>query len=163
MKSLFAAGLLAVLFAASPARAETITIGNWSIDHDELYSEASTLSDGGTRLGINCNAKSRDCVFYLNLGTTCTVGDKVPGLLNTPSSATHVTFECLKLGDSHFSVFDDFATIERILTAENRLGVVIPLVDGQFKVARYSLRGAARAIEEARKLKRAGPIGDQTI
>lgn len=163
MNKRIGSALAMLLCAPMVAGAETVKSGDWSIDHGEGYSEASTFSDGGTRLGYNCNADTKACVFYVNLGSTCEENSKVPGLLNTEGEALAVTFVCVKLGNSYFTVFEQPDEIERIFRSKTRVGVVIPLVDGQFRVARYSLVGASSAIDEARKLKGSSASGDQVI
>lgn len=146
---------LCVLGAQEPALSKAVdfpveSIGDWKVT---FYGSGSALAivtnSSGMTFGSLCSPAS--CSTFINPQIDCEEGHSYPALVNAPSAAFSINLKCEKI--NNFYVYD--VPLEGGITDAMSVGGVIgfafPMASGEFKVARYSLTGAARAIARAQQ------------
>ncbi|MDE2342708.1 MAG: hypothetical protein KGL63_04845 [Betaproteobacteria bacterium] len=142
------------LFALSfslDASAEPLKVGDWWLTVQASSSLVETFTSNGSNstFGLICGAS---CTFYLDTHTQCDEGEAIPMLVNSQSGSTYTVAKCEILTRGpitrYVSAFPD-KDIVTAISAGNVIGFAIPLVNGEFKVVRFSLNGAAAATEKA--------------
>lgn len=150
--------ILCIIFSAaicssSMAVADSYSSGDWvwTTDNPGFYL-AATQDTSNHLIGQYCYIESRDCMYLVDLRVTCEIGDVYTALINSDKGAIPVTLVCSHEYEGHnvfvISPFDD---IDNVVRNASRMGIVIPLEGDQFKVARFSLRGSANAIDSMRE------------
>lgn len=132
---------------ASLARAENF--GSWFTGKtNNNFVFAATTNDNGHLLGQYCSPETGNCLWILGISTTCKLGDKYPILANSDSGASHLSVHCdEQLEDRKFRyVFSKFNDIDSIIKGSLRIGFALPLQSDNFRVIRFDLSGANRAI-----------------
>lgn len=130
--------------------------GDWNIAFLANGSAiASTQNSGGAVFGSICDRSG--CVAFFNPAVKCQVGEKYPALINAPSSAFPVTMECEKVGELFVYSLPIEGYIADAMSVGGVLGFAFPMESGEFKVARFSLTGAARATARASQQAKARP------
>lgn len=129
---------------------------------DERYGDWSvtTLGTGSTIASVKNNADSAFgvicledfCTSFFNPALKCDEGTKYPALVNAPSSAFPVTMECVKAGGLDFYTFPMDDGVKDALSIGGVIGIAYPMQSGEFKVARFSLTGSARASARASQI-----------
>ncbi|WP_457097884.1 hypothetical protein [Lysobacter sp. P5_B9] len=157
--------LAALVFFSQTAAAGT-AIKDWRVNTEGDYSEAFTSSDSGATLGVLCFKQQGQCVYYLTTPSKCDEGATIPLLVNADAGANQITGTCRILGDQapkvHALVLSPFDDIESSIRTGANLGIAMPLVEGQFRVYRFSLSGSSLAIDGA-KSEASKATGDQTL
>ena len=117
--------------------------------NDDNFVFATTVNDSGHLLGQYCSPDTGNCLWMLGINTTCKLGDKYPILANSDSGANHLSVHCNKqLDDGKFRyVFSKFDEIDGIIKGGLRIGFALPLQSDNFRVIRFDLSGANRAIK----------------
>jgi len=149
LRSLFATAFC----AAAPAVAQTVPVGDWLVStQSDSTLFAATINDSGALFGQFCYLEEGTCAWLLGMTTGCEKGDKYPALLNSDRGARSVEIYCdgkLESGLYRYA-FTDFDAVKGHLIDSARIGIAIPLQSDQFRVVRFSLDGAARAISSMR-------------
>ena len=147
MKTAFLAGLLAFC-----GNAAAQSYGDWSVgaSDDGAIVTAETRNESGASFGLLCFTGNGDCMWSLDTQPDCEHGALYPIMANTESGAYSLAMRCAKSGTAKRLVFTDFAPLEEIVTnSQGRVGFAIPMKDGQFRVVRFSMRGAHLASKQA--------------
>jgi len=149
--------LLAVAISAPPvidvAPAPDETIGDWTISPlGNGAAIASTSNSAGARFGTICDKAG--CVAFFNPSIKCENGHSYPALVNAPAAAFSVTMQCEKVGDLLIYDIPMEGGITEAMSVGGVIGFALPMASGEFKVARFSLTGAARAAARAQQLTR---------
>lgn len=153
VRAYLAACLLSVL-AVNTAHAGKV-FGEWSVDltNDRAYLFAATANDSGAVFGQYCQLEESTCYWVLGIATSCERGNSYPVLANTQGSAAPLTVICdgqLSSGLYRY-VFKPFDTVDGLLLNMPRIGFAFPLTGDQFRVVRFSLDGAHRAVNTLRQ------------
>lgn len=142
------------------------THGFWFSQFSSDASEAATVNDDGTAFGLICRAEA--CQFYLKGTTSCKEGGIYPFLLNSDVGSTSVATQCQSFnnGKSTYSDvvwFEETIKVASYLSKGELFGFAIPLNSGEFKVARFRLKGATEAIGRATNAPSRKKIGDSRL
>lgn len=149
-------------------------VGNWMVQKDTGWgSEAWTVNASGSQLGVLCYQTSGCLTYFIPDSVTCDDGGQYPALLNTELGAVSLSAVCKRITTSsgqtrYVMVIDEYKTVLGAILKDHVLGIVIPMADGAFSVARFSLDGsrdAIAAVNQAMKpeSKPAKATGDQVL
>jgi hypothetical protein len=109
---------------------------------------AATINAAGHLLGQYCYFESESCIYIIGIGITCTPGHQYPVLVNSDAGSSRVSFVCShKYEDQYVLAINTFDDIDRVIRKATRVGFAVPMQNDDFKVARFSLRGAAQTID----------------
>lgn len=130
-------------------------IGDWIVLREASYQEAFTKNATGSMAGIWCSLESEECFAYLKTERTCEDGTTVPLLGNSAIGAVATESTCvrIKLDEKaalNFARVDDLEVFRSMAESGGEFAFAMPLAGGQFAVLRFSGRGAAEAIKQAR-------------
>ena len=133
------------------ASADPVKVGDWwlTIQASPNIVETFTSNGSNSTFGLICGTS---CTFYLDTNTQCDEGEAVPMLVNSQSGSTYTIAKCEILSNGSITRYLSSFTDKNIVTAisaGNVIGFAIPLINGEFKVVRFSLNGAAAATEKA--------------
>jgi hypothetical protein len=152
--------LLAVFLSlAQPTSAQGQTYGTWSVGFTDSrsapFTYAYTTNDSGHVLGQYCYPKSDSCLWLVAMSTTCEKNQKYPVLVNSDAGAEGLQVYCAgEMEDSpgkYTYAFTAFDRINEAVLKSSRLGIAIPLANDQFRVIRFELTGAERAVRVMRE------------
>lgn len=140
-----------MLIRPTPARAEAF--GDWFTDtsgRTTVY--AVSKNDGGNVFGQFCLLGEGSCVWAIGLETPCEKGETYAVLVNSDAGAVHLAVQCDGQLDGGlykymFTVFDQ---VNRLVKQGTRLAFAIPIQNDEFRVVRFSLRGAPAALSVMR-------------
>jgi hypothetical protein len=104
---------------------------------------ATTANNVGSVFGTMCEKNT--CFAFMNPSIGCNPSDQYPALINAPGGAFSVLVTCEKFGDLLIYDFDIGDQLSEAMAVGGVLGIAFPMASGEFKVARFSLTGAARA------------------
>lgn len=141
----------ALLMLAAGVNIPDERFGDWSV---------TTLENGATIASVRNNADASfgticttsGCLSFFNPALSCVEGTKFPALVNAPDAAFHVTLECLKAGGFDLYTFPLDDRLTEAMSVAGVLGMAYPMKSGEFKVARFSMTGAARATARAMQI-----------
>jgi hypothetical protein len=134
--------------AAAEKRFGAWTVG--AIAGDEgVYS--ATRNDSGGVLGQYCLREGGRCLWLLANDVGCEDGARYPVLVNASDGAASAELVCMKLDGKPRYAFADFDLIDRVAKESDWIGVAFPMESGLFKVSRFSLSGAERAVALMRR------------
>jgi hypothetical protein len=159
IKKLYIAILSALLGAASLAQADDIDNGKWNVvTTDPTMMYAVVFNDSGALFGQYCYPDKGTCLWLISISTQCEKDHKYPVLANSDGDggAMQLTIQCQgSIGgegkDAKYAyVFTDFDSVTSLLKNGKRVGFTIPLQSDQFKVVRFNLQGAEKAISQMR-------------
>lgn len=128
--------------------------GDWQFSvTPDGYQVAITRNDAGAYAGIACNPITGDCRAFLALAVGCEVGIVYPMLVNSSIGASAVTSNCKADSRSPTSEkamdFKEFAIMRAAFESGGDIGIAFPMEGNQFRVLRFSTRGATAAIRLA--------------
>lgn len=124
------------------------TYGDWRVQYLTGDSTiASVTNSAGHMLGVICDQSG--CQAFFNPLIECTDTNAYPALVNSPSGAFYVDLKCVKAGDRFLYGAPLQGDMSDAMSVGGVLGIAFPMASGQFKVARFSLTGAARASARA--------------
>lgn len=108
---------------------------------------AATINDNGSIFGEVCQEK---CIWFVTLDQVCEPGSTYPTLANTQNGAVMLSLVCDKQVEQKWRYyFPEFESVQNAVTDKgDRMGFAIPIKDGSFIVARFSLHGADAAVNE---------------
>lgn len=129
------------------------TYGDWSIirSNDGKDLIAATQIDQNKFLAFRCFSESGECVHILVPDTACEDGAEYPILVNTDAAALSMDCLCSENEGSYEMIPTDYDSFQNLLRGQGQIGFAIPLQSGQFKVVRFSLDGAAQAMDFVRE------------
>lgn len=143
--------MLGLLFFAAATAIPAIPdeeYGDWKvITLDNGTTIASVGNNAGSTFGAICTGTG--CTSFFNPSIGCDPGSKYPALVNAPSSAFSVTLLCEKVGDLMIYSFPMEDRVTDAMSIGGVIGFASPMKSGEFKVARFSLTGAARSTARA--------------
>ncbi|WP_292979358.1 hypothetical protein [Nitrosomonas sp.] len=165
INKIFMSFIVAFYFYGPYANAQTN--GSWIAETESkhfLY--AATVNDSGALLGQYCFPGEGSCIWLVGMEIPCNKDDKYHGLANSDIGAQPLELLCDTQLDNglYRYVFTDFKAVDTIVRRDRRLGIAIPLADGQFRVVRFDLEGATRALDTMRSAadRRMKPAGKNT-
>lgn len=127
---------------------------------------AVTMNDSGALLGQYCFPDEGSCIWLVGMEIPCNKDDRYHGLANSDVGAQPLELLCDTQLDNglYRYVFTDFKAVDAIVRRDSRLGIAIPLADGQFRVVRFNLEGSTRALDRMRSAteRRLKPAGKTT-
>jgi hypothetical protein len=138
--------VLAVLFQL-PSAAQTY--GDWVVTRIAGLQIAKS-STGNAVIGVVCVVEADSCHAYIGTDSTCNEGQRVPMLINSAVGAVQVTTQCTKIGGFLYNIIDEFDSAASAFESGGVVGFALPLASGEFRVIRFSTRGATHAIRDAR-------------
>lgn len=142
--------VVAVLSAlASGASAQERKVGAWSVGvmKGNAGAFAATVNDSGGKLGQYCYPEHDTCVWILVSDLACETGSTYPVMVNTDAGAAVLEILCLNVEGKQRYAFTDFDAIDGIVRKARTVGLALPTGNGLFRVSRFSLIGATRAVE----------------
>ncbi|MBV9360122.1 MAG: hypothetical protein JO292_01905 [Betaproteobacteria bacterium] len=119
---------------------------------------AITANDSGGLFGQYCVLAASSCVYVVAFLTGCESGSRYPVLANTDAGSTQLEVKCdgqltaPGVAGLYRYVFIDFDVIDKVVKGATRVGFAFPLHGDQFKVIRFSLKGANEAVADMRAL-----------
>ena len=138
---------------------EKIAYQNWVVEIDAETTEAYTVNDSSSSLGLFCGSST--CVFYLNPNLNCQPNTKNAVLLNGSTTSAAIGMQCTLGGKHYFQILDAFDQVLNVVKAGGNIGFAVALQGGAFSVYRFSLNGALpalqRALDEAAKKRQVRP------
>lgn len=150
--------LLLLCLPYATAFAANRVIGDWVVSADSGLYETYTGNESGSTLGLLCTDTS--CSFYLRAGITCESGASYLALINSENGASAQQLSCAPLtlnGRTEYVILiGDIESFATTVLSASTVGIAIPMASGQFKVSRFSLRGASKALEAVVNLRKAG-------
>ena len=144
MKKLF---LLLILIIPSLCFAQTKHNDWWTIIKGN-YFYAYTNNESDAALGVIC---SDGCVYYANLLVECKEGESYNALLSTENGAIPIRITCMFVDDKYLFSLQPNDDITSAFNGAKTVGIAVPLDDGKFSVARFSLTGSENAFKELYK------------
>lgn len=149
MKSLQLLFIFGILLLSNPIHAS-----DWYTDtvpSEDAYF-AITLNDTGNVFGEFCFKKSESCLYLLGMHIACKSGNQYPVLVNSDSGSFSLTVYCFDQADNglYRYGFTNFDEIKNIVNNSSKIGFAFPMKGDQFKVIRFSLKGANEAINRMR-------------
>lgn len=159
--------LLALLIQGQAVASEKLAFQNWIVEVGPETTEAYTVNDSGSSLGLFCGGTT--CVFYLNPNLNCQPNTKNAVLMNGSTVSAAIGMQCTLVGKHYFQILDAFDQVLNAVKAGGNIGFAVALQGGAFSVYRFSLNGALpalqRALDEAakkRQVKPAQPLPKQS-
>lgn len=130
-----------------------LTYGDWTVvlSDDETDLIAVTEQDDDKMLAYRCFTSQKQCAHVIVPATSCEEGQTYPVLVNASSASLALDCVCSENENGMYEfVPTDWDGFHNILTnSRGYVGFAIPLASGQFKVVRFSLDGAKRAMAAA--------------
>lgn len=126
--------------------APTWRYGSWAASDMGDFSIASTENEGGSAFGGVCG---KDCVWFVNFQTRCTVGHYYPAMVNGPTGSYAIELRCYYLDERWLLTFPMTKESLGMVRKGGEIGFAFPLESGKFGVSRFSLSGAASATLKA--------------
>lgn len=141
--------MLVALYCTSQAWAQN-NVWESGISDDGTYVYAVTAHTSMLGIGQYCYVDSGNCIYAMVQDAKCDKDEKYPALINSDVSASHHMLMCVGpapgLSRRYLYMFDNFDAIDAIVRSGTTMGIATPMVNGQFQVIRFSLRGSIRAI-----------------
>lgn len=155
------AALLAALSAG--ASAEERRVGAWSVGltRERAGTFAATGDGSGAQLGQYCYPEQGSCVWILANDLACDAGERYPVVVNTESGAAVLEMQCLGFDGKAAYAFTDFDAIDGIVRKARSAVLALPTANGLFRLSRFSLEGATRAVALMREA--AGAMGGKPV
>lgn len=143
----------ALLCASVAAKAQ---MGDWILVTSIPDMPIVSTSSGSSELGVFC-LKGDSCRAYLLIEGLCGSEElRIPVVVNAQNGATPLVAACRKISKGWLLVLEDYNDMEVVLESGGDAGFAIPLASGQFRVIRFSMRGAAKALQEVKRRSAAG-------
>ncbi|MDQ8024274.1 MAG: hypothetical protein REI94_20705 [Moraxellaceae bacterium] len=138
-----------LVFASQGALADDKRFGAWAVgattDKDALY--AATVNDSNAVLGQYCFVSDRNCVWLLGNDVNCDTDGSYVILMNSDYSAHTLEIMCFKADGKSKFAFKDFEQIDTAIKKSSYIGFAFPMQNGNFKVSRFNLSGALKAVQ----------------
>ena len=162
----FLVAIFALFISASAASQNATKVGDWLVDKSVSGIQIATAaSDSGSTVGFLCFTETETCISYIIFaGIACKVDGTYPMMINSAIGAFVLKSTCKQVqGTSlnNIQVITEFSNVKSALENGGDVGFVLPLESGQFKVARFSAKGATAAIQSAMQLPQQRPIQEK--
>jgi hypothetical protein len=148
-KSAILVGIIS-LFSASWAMAQSKTFEDWFVTKAKNGDTVAGVfvEDGSQQrfLGARCFVESKKCVHLLVTGTRCDDNMKIPMLMNAKTGSALINATCHVNGSRYELLLSPYDSVRSGLTSGDMVGFALPLESGQFRVIRFSLKGAVDAL-----------------
>jgi hypothetical protein len=129
----------------------TESYGDWTAQRAGSDSFiATTTNSAGSVFGTFCSPDG--CSAILGSSVSCTPDHSYAALINAPGGAFATTAVCEMVGESYLYFFEMTDGLVNAMAIGGVIGVAFPMESGEFKVARFSLTGAARATARIQQL-----------
>lgn len=143
--------------ATTAAVAAPAGAGDWSV-RTGITLQAVTSAVTGDRFGQWCDAADGNCHYALLLPVPCESEERYVALANSDTSVSVTELVCGGAAGGagtparplYRYVFANFGAIDHQVRQSRRIGFALPLEGDVFRIARFSLAGAVRAIGEMR-------------
>lgn len=147
MKTIIIAGLLAVSTGAQAEPGVTMS-GDWGRGINPSGSHyALTVNASKSALGQFCSSQG-NCWYSINVSEVrCDKGARNFGLASSTLGSEPISLRC---GDNNVYLIEDFDEMDVTVRNAANVGIVVPLVGGEFSVSRFSLRGSTYAVDGMR-------------
>jgi hypothetical protein len=156
--------LIGLNFLSSGSSAETS--GDWQVNLGDKYAEAFTASDSGGTFGLICDRAKATCFYYVTMPASCDEDASVPLLANADAGSLLLTGRCAVINDAgkvtHVLALSPFDDVTKGIQKGQRFGLAVPMVDGQFRVFRFSLNGSSYALSKVNSAA-SRATGDQSL
>lgn len=150
-------GTLVLIFSlliTQPAVAEqaSYTHKDWVWSTKKHVNFAVTVNENEDLLGQFCNTQTGQCLYLLDVDLECDADGEYPALISTSAGTQATVLGCKGDGETRAFFLQPFDEIDRLVKTHNKIGLIMGVDDGRFKVARFSLRGSTRTINEMREI-----------
>ncbi|MBU3551658.1 hypothetical protein [Polynucleobacter sp. MWH-Berg-3C6] len=140
--------IIYVLFIPWSVKASEVAIyQDWHVLATPTTIEAYTSPNPNSSFGLYCNIDQ--CMFYLHDALLCRPGAVSPVLMSSIQSASSLSMRCSLIGAKLFQILDPFTTVLNTLRSVGIVSFAVPLQNGTFGLATFSLQGADAAIKRA--------------
>ncbi|MBU3637940.1 hypothetical protein [Polynucleobacter sp. es-MAR-4] len=139
--------LMPMTFHGQAFANEKLTYQNWVVEVGTETTEAYTVNDSNSSLGLFCGGST--CVFYLNPNLNCQPNTKNAVLMNGSTVSAALGMQCTLVGKHYFQILDPFDQVMNAVKAGGNIGFAVALQGGAFSVYRFSLNGSLPAIQRA--------------
>lgn len=139
--------LMPMIFHGQAFANEKLTYQNWVVEVGTETTEAYTVNDSNSSLGLFCGGST--CVFYLNPNLNCQPNTKNAVLMNGSTVSAALGMQCTLVGKHYFQILDPFDQVMNAVKAGGNIGFAVALQGGAFSVYRFSLNGSLPAIQRA--------------
>ena len=138
-----------------PGLAVAATFADWeeSTDRAGSFWSAATVNGSQEVFGQWCYADKGTCIWLIGMTTRCHKGKTYPVVANSDVGAVQLEVQCLgklEVTGAFELAFTNFDDVDHLARRASRVGFAIPLQGDQFRVARFSLSGAVRALTAMR-------------
>lgn len=124
--------------------------GDWIFrDALENIQVANSTNSSNNTAGIICFLKTGNCSAYLATDAACESGADYPMMINSSIGSFSINSTCTEIAGSKFLVINQFAESKAAFESGGIVGFVLPMESGNFKVMRFSTKGATAAIGRA--------------
>lgn len=125
-------------------------IGDWRfVDSIHGLHIANTTNSSSVTAGIICVTGSELCSTYISTSTECEIDGVYPMLINSSIGAYQVRATCTLIAEEKYLLFEEFQETRSAFESGGEVGFVLPLENGNFRVMRFSTKGATAAIKRA--------------
>jgi len=125
--------------------------GDWAVSRvTPKLVIASVKNDAGYTFGSMCNPSG--CFAFFNPQIPCKDDSDFAVLINAPGTAFNAEIKCMVLGDINVYTLPLEGSMADAMSIGGVLGIAFPMQSGEFRVARFSLTGAARATARAQQM-----------
>lgn len=142
--------LLVALFLLPAQAISDEQIGDWYFkDSIEGIQIANTVNTSELAAGVLCALTTGTCSAYIATTTGCSEGGLYPMMINSAVGAFLISSKCTEISGDRFLVIQEFPETRAAFESGGEVGFVLPLESGQFRVMRFSTKGATAAINKA--------------
>lgn len=139
-----------------PGLAGAATFSDWEASGDRTGSffSAATVNRSREVFGEWCYPGKGNCIWLLGITTHCHEGNIYPVLANTDVGAVQLEVRCLgklEITGAYELAFTNFDDVDHITRKATHVHFALPLHAGRFRIMRFSLAGAVRALTVMRE------------
>ena len=139
-----------------PGLADAATFADWEASGDRRGSSlsAATVNRSQEVFGEWCYPEKGNCIWLIGITTQCRDGNTYPVLANSDVGPVQLEVRCLgklEVTGAYELVFTNFDDVDHIARKATRVHFAIPLQADQFRIVRFSLAGAVRALTVMRE------------
>jgi len=146
--SRFLSGILLVLVLSPAAHAQARS-GDWVFEMDKVSLSAMTTNESGASFGKFCYPSQGKCYWGIASLTKCEKGSAYPVLVNASAGALPFTLTCIgQIGTSASWMYAIHGpdSMDKAVGEGEQIGFAMPLANGLFRIVRFSLDGANKAL-----------------
>ncbi|MFN3239395.1 MAG: hypothetical protein ACE37D_20415 [Pseudomonadales bacterium] len=135
------------------AQAENGEIKSWyydtagGTDGSGINLAATYPENGKFSFGQYCFLGSGNCLYITDLEISCEEGAEYPGIVNSHVAAVPIKLTCYFLGEQPAFTVAPFDDMDNVVRQAERMSIVVPLANDDYKVVRFSLGGSTYALD----------------